>query len=109
METQAYDGPSPEDQERIDDEIYVTARTILIEVYRTDLARLARTEGTRAGAQLARDVTGIFVRGAQIDAEWATETFASRYGVPATLRALATAIELHDAGMPRPEGPLQGD
>lgn len=109
MDTQTYDGPSPQAQERADDEIFVTARTSLIEVYRTDLERLARTEGTRAGAQLARDVTGILVRGAQIDAEWVTETFASQYGVAATLRALATAIEMHDAGIPRPEGPLLHD
>jgi hypothetical protein len=97
----AHDGPDPIVIEAHADTAYARDFAVMVEVFRTTLERWHGCHEAWAGGRVAREVGILLSTGEPAPHEQPIAQFADDYGIPATLRCLAKAIEQHQAGVPR--------
>ena len=95
-------------EERQKDAAYERDFAVMVQVYRTELAKVNDYAPPTSVDGYAVRVLGrlsrvLALRSCVLSHEYATLDFADDYGVEAVLRALARAIQDHKAGTPRPE------
>ena len=112
METYTADGPSPQACEQADDTTYANDFAVTVDVLRSQLEQYAYTErhqGRPASVLLLQWVLTVVANGPRLASDEWLAGFLESYALPAVLRACATAIEQHAAGIPRPDAPLEHD
>ena len=102
-DTHVTDAPPDHGQAQAADEAFARDAEVMVQVFRTSLERLRADGCADASLEIVEWMAGVIVDGGQLSNDIYLADFLESYGVPATLRACATAIQQHEAGTPRPE------
>ena len=102
-DTQATDAPPDHGQAQARDEAFARDAEAMVQVYRSDLEWMEASGFVRVGARLMVRLGRVIEQDRALSHEESTLAFCDGYGLSAVLRALARAIEQHEAGTPRPE------
>ena len=105
-DTHVTDAPPDHGQAQAADEAFARDADVMVEVFRTELLAFAEKPSARRSGPapgFMQWVSNVIARGVLLSGDGYLADFLASYGVPATLRACATAIQQHEAGTPRPE------
>ena len=91
--THAVDGPSPQTEEREDDQRYVGDFLTLVEILRIDLDKYRRKFGQQGAVTGLVAVAKLLEGGAALSTDQFLLGFHDRWGIPCVLRALARAMD----------------